>query len=376
LESSRLHRASLFKNDYYHVVSVIASVHGVVGEHRYSQEEITSSFTEIAAAVGAQSAVIDRIHRATEVKFRNLALPAEAYPNLLDFTASNDAFIRVALKLGAEAILAALEKAGLNPEQVDYVMATSITGIATPSLETRLVPIVGFRSDIKRVPMFGLGCAAGAAGIARLADYLLGHPDDVAVLLSVELCSLTLQYDDLSMANIVSSGLFGDGAGALVMVGANRAGEMGLTGPRVIASHSQIYPDSEDAMGWNIGSKGFEIVLSPSVGELVSQNLGEEVNSFLSKYGLKTKDIARWVCHSGGPKILEAVESSLDLREGELALSWISLAEKGNLSSAAVLHILSDLLEGRGIEKPLAGTPGLLLAMGPGFSSELVLLEW
>ena len=325
---------------------------------------------------GTQSAVIDRIHRATEVKFRNLALPAEAYRNLTDFTASNDAFIRVALKLGAEAILAALEKAGLNPDQVDYVMATSITGIATPSLETRLVPIVGFRSDIKRVPIFGLGCAAGAAGIARLDDYLLGHPDEVAVLLSVELCSLTLQYDDLSMANIVSSGLFGDGAGALVMVGANRAVKMGLTGPRVIASHSQIYPDSADAMGWNIGSKGFGIVLSASVGDLVSENLGEEVRGFLGRYGLQTKDIARWVCHSGGPKILEAVESSLDLREGELALSWISLAEKGNLSSAAVLHILSDLLEGRGIEKPMAGTPGLLLAMGPGFSSELVLLEW
>lgn len=357
-------------------MSVIASVHGVLGGHRYSQEEITSSFTEIAAAEGTQSAVIDRIHRATEVKFRNLALPSEAYRSLTDFTASNDAFIRVALKLGAEAILGALEKAGINPDQVDYVMATSITGIATPSLETRLVPIVGFRSDIKRVPIFGLGCAAGAAGIARLADYLLGHPDDVAVLLSVELCSLTLQYDDLSMANIVSSGLFGDGAGALVMVGARRAQEMGLSGPRVIASHSQIYPDSEDAMGWNIGSKGFGIVLSASVGDLVSQNLGEEVNSFLSNYGLKTKDIARWVCHSGGPKILEAVESSLDLQEGELALSWISLAEKGNLSSAAVLHILSDLLEGRGIEKPVAGTPGLLLAMGPGFSSELVLLEW
>jgi alkylresorcinol/alkylpyrone synthase len=350
-------------------MSVIASVHGIVGEYRYSQEEITSSFIKIASAEGNQSAVIDRIHQATQVKFRSLALPAEAYPELIDFTASNDAFIGVALKLGAEVILAALGKAGLKPEDVDYVMATSITGIATPSLETRLVPIVGFRSDIKRVPIFGLGCAAGAAGIARLDDYLLGHPDDVAVLLSVELCSLTLQYDDLSMANIVSAGLFGDGAGALVMVGAERAKRMGLIGPRVVASHSQIYADTEDAMGWNIGSKGFKIVLSASVGDLVSENLG-------ASHGLETKDITRWVCHPGGPKILKAVETSLDLGKGELALSWSSLAEKGNLSSAAVLHILSDLLEGHGMEKPKEGTPGLLLAMGPGFSSELVLLEW
>lgn len=357
-------------------MSVIAAVHGVVGEHRYSQEEITSSFTQIVSPQGNQSAVIDRIHKATEVKFRSLALPAEAYRELDGFTASNDAFISVALRLGAEAILNALKKAGIRADEVDYVIATSITGIATPSLETRLVPIVGFRSDIKRMPIFGLGCAAGAAGIARLDDYLLGHPDGVAILLSVELCSLTLQSDDLSMANIVSSGLFGDGAGALVMVGARRAERMGLKGPRVIASHSQIYAESEDAMGWNIGSKGFSIVLSAAVGELVSQNIGTEVRRFLSEHSLKPSDISRWVCHSGGPKILEAVESSLDLQDGQLALSWLSLAEKGNLSSAAVLHILSDLLAGHGIEKPVAGTPGLLLAMGPGFSSELVLLEW
>jgi alkylresorcinol/alkylpyrone synthase len=357
-------------------VPVIASVHGVLGENPYSQEEITRSFNEIATPTDTQRAVIERIHQATQVKSRHLALQAERYPELSSFTASNNAFIEVALKLGAESINAALNKAGLVASDVDYVMATSITGLAVPSLETRLVPIVGFRSNVKRVPIFGLGCAAGAAGIARLADYLVGHPDGVALLLSVELCSLTVQYDDLSMANIVSSGLFGDGAGALVMVGERRAEKLGITGPRVIASASQIYPESEDAMGWNIGSKGFGIVLSPSVGELVSNNLRGEIESFLDQHGLTTSDITRWVCHSGGPRILEAVEESLHLGNGELALSWNSLAEKGNLSSAAVLHILSDLLEGRGMEKPVAGTPGLLLAMGPGFSTELVLLEW
>ena len=202
---------------------MIASVHGVLGENPYSQEEITRSFNEIATPTDTQRAVIERIHQATDVKSRHLALPAERYPELSGFTATNDAFIEVALKLGAEAINAALNKAGLDASDVDYVMATSITGLAVPSLETRLVPIVGFRSNVKRVPIFGLGCAAGAAGIARLADYLVGHPDGVALLLSVELCSLTVQYDDLSMANIVSSGLFGDGAGALVMVGERRS---------------------------------------------------------------------------------------------------------------------------------------------------------
>jgi alkylresorcinol/alkylpyrone synthase len=357
-------------------MSVIASVCGVVGENRYSQEEITASFSRIVSPIGEKDSVIDRIHRATEVKYRGLALPAKAYGELKNFGDTNDAFISVALKLGADAIGMALTEAGLQADAVDFIMATSITGLATPSLEARLVPILGFREDIKRLPIFGLGCAGGAAGIARTHDYLMGHPDDVAILLSVELCSLTLQSDDMSMANIVSSGLFGDGAAAVVMVGERRAELMGIKGPRVVASHSRIYPDTEDAMGWNIGGSGFRIVLSPLVGEVILQNLGAHVDEFLGEHGLETTDIARWVCHSGGPKILDAVEKSLNLNDGELDVTWRSLAEKGNLSSAAVLHVLSDVIEGCGGEKPIQGTPGLLLAMGPGFCSELVLLEW
>ncbi len=357
-------------------MSVIASVQGVLGKHKYRQDEITELFSAIASPSGSQKAVIKRIHQATGVQFRGLSLPIDEYPKLLDFKASNDKFIEIALKLGAEVINSALEQAGVKAEEVDYILSTSITGIATPSLEARLISIVGFRPDVKRVPIFGLGCSAGAAGIALGADYLTGHPDAVALLLSVELCSLTLQHDDLSMANIVSSGLFGDGAGALVIVGEHRAKNMGITGPRVIASRSHVFPNSEEALGWDIGNKGFSIVLSSTVNELINENLEKEVTTFLAENNLKISEITRWVCHSGGPKILEAVEKSLNLHNGELALSWNCLAAKGNLSSAAVLHILSDLLDGQGIEKPAKGTPGLLLAMGPGFSTELVLLEW
>ncbi|MBC7462928.1 MAG: type III polyketide synthase [Actinobacteria bacterium] len=357
-------------------MSVIASVHGVLGAHRYSQEEITGFFSKIVAPQGKENALIDRIHKATEVKYRSLVLSADGYDKLDNFGAANDAFIRIGLELGADAILSALETAGLSAKDVDFVMATSVTGVATPSLEARLVPIVGFRPDIKRVPIFGLGCVAGAAGIARLHDYLLGHPDDVAVLLSVELCSLTLQSDDVSMANIVSSGLFGDGAAAVVMVGKQRAERMGITGPRVIASRSRMYPDTEDTMGWDIGSSGFRIVLSASLSSLVEKYLGDDVDGFLHEQGLEISDIAQWVCHTGGPKVLQAIEKSLELHEGQLAVSWNSLAESGNLSSASVLHVLRDVLERRGVDKPEPGTPGLLMAMGPGFCSELVLLEW
>ena len=348
----------------------------MLGAHRYSQEEIIARFTTIVSPLGRESAAINRIHKATEVKFRNLALPVDAYSELGSFGASNDAFIRIGLELSAEVILAALNQAGLNAADVDFVMATSVTGVATPSLDARLVPILGLRPDVKRVPIFGLGCVAGAAGIARLHDYLLGHPDDVAVLLSIELCSLTLQSDDVSMANIVASGLFGDGAAAVVMVGEQRAKRLGISGPRVISSQSRMYPDTEEVMGWEIGGSGFRIVLSASVSEVIAQYLADDVDSFLGAQNLRITDIERWVSHTGGPKVLQAIEESLNLHDGQLDPSWRSLAESGNLSSASVLHILRDILQGRGVEKPKPGTPGLLLAMGPGFCSELVLLEW
>lgn len=325
---------------------------------------------------GKEIPAILRIHEATEVKYRSLVLPLEAYTELDSFAASNDAFIRVGLELGAKVIVDALAEAGLIPSDVDFVMATSVTGVATPSLEARLVPIVGFRPDVKRVPIFGLGCVAGAAGIARVHDYLLGHPEDVAVLLSIELCSLTLQSDDVSMANIVASGLFGDGAAAVVMVGERRAERMGISGPRVVSSRSRMYPDTEELMAWDIGGSGFRIMLSASISDVIAQYLGEDVDAFLSDEGLKLGDIKSWVCHTGGPKVLQVIEGSLNLTGDQLKASWNSLAECGNLSSSSVLHVLRDTIAGRGVERPKPGTSGLLLAMGPGFCAELVLLEW
>lgn len=357
-------------------MSIIAAVNGVLGAHKYSQEELTATFAKIVSPQGKEIPTITRIHRATEVKYRSIAFPVDAYSELDSFAASNDAFIRIGLELGTKAIESALDEAGLKASDVDFVMSTSITGVATPSLEARLVPIVGFRPDVKRIPIFGLGCVAGAAGIARVHDYLLGHPDEVAVLLSIELCSLTLQSDDASMANIVASGLFGDGAAAVVMVGEERAKRMGITGPRVISSRSRMYPDTEELMAWNIGGSGFRIVLSASISDVIARYLGDDVEEFLEGQDLEIADIASWVCHTGGPKVLEAIQDSLNLHEDQLEASWISLAESGNLSSSSVLHVLRDTLDGRGVDKPVAGTPGLLLAMGPGFCSELVLLEW
>ncbi len=359
------------------MVTTIAGVHGVLGPYGYPQHEITEAFGAVVSPDGGHRAVVERIHAATGVRKRYLALPLEDYGGLDGFGAANDAFIRVGLELAEQAILGALDRVGLTPADVDLILSTSVTGIAAPSLEARLALRMGFRPDVKRVPVFGLGCVAGASGIARVHDYLLGDPEGVAVLVSVELCSLTVQRDDVSMPNVVASGLFGDGSAAVVMVGSARAAAMGLAGPTVISSRSRIYPDTERTMGWDVSEKGFRIVLSAGVPEVITTYVGDDVSDFLADHELKTIDITRWVCHPGGPKVLDAMQEALDLHDGQLDVTWRSLAQIGNLSSSSVLHVLADTIDGRdGVAVPEPGTAGLLLAMGPGFCAEMVLLQW
>ncbi|MFD5685018.1 type III polyketide synthase [Streptomyces bacillaris] len=347
----------------------IAAVHGALPPHRHTQREVTDMVARTCLPPGADRRVLDRLHRNARVRTRHTVLPLDAYAGLDGFGAANDVFIRSAVDLGGQALRGALRGAGLRPTDVDLLMFTSVTGIAAPSVDARLVTRLGLRSDVKRLPVFGLGCVAGAAGVARIHDYLLGHPDDVAVLLSVELCSLTFQRHDTAPANLVATALFGDGAAAVVALGDRRA----VAGPEIVATRSRMYPETEHVMGWNIGSTGFGVVLDPGVPDVVRQYLADDVREFLDEHGLKPKDIARWVCHPGGPKVLETVTEVLDLPDGALDVTWRSLADVGNLSSASVLHVLRDTLEHR---RPEPGTPGLLLAMGPGFCCELVLLRW
>jgi len=348
----------------------IASVGTAAPPHYYDQEALLAAFQVAWAAQHHNPRRVSQLHRAVQVGGRHLALEMEAYPTL-DFAAANDAFIRVGSDIGAQAIDRALATAGLAPTDIDAIFTTTVTGVATPSLDARLVNRLGLRSDVRRTPMFGLGCVAGAAGIARVADYLVGHPDHVAVLLSVELCSLTLQGQDLTIPNLIATGLFGDGAAAVVMTGAHHSRATGL--PRVVASRSRFYPDTERVMGWDVGNTGFQIVLSAEVPNMVHQHMGSDVDSFLGDHGLSRDDIDRWICHPGGPKVLRAFERTLGLSEHDTGLTWRSLREVGNLSSASVLHVLRDTLDQRPCQP---GDRGLILAMGPGFCSELVLLEW
>lgn len=354
-------------------VTCIASAHGVLAPHHYSQEEISQALLAQFLDDPQLQPVLAKLHEATGVRSRNLAVPIEHYEKLDGFGTANDIFLDVGVELAEQAVTGALRDADLAPEDVDLIAFVTVTGLAVPGIEARLIPKLGMRPDVRRLPMVGMGCVAGAAGVARLHDMLSGNPDAVAVLVSVELCSLTLQRDDFSMANLVGSGLFGDGAAAVVLVGEARAAELGLIGPYVVSSRSSLYPASERLMGWDITNNGFKIVLSPEVAAVVEDNIGGDATAFLGQHDLTVADIMRWVSHPGGPKILRAVERSLDLPDDALAVTWESLARIGNLSSASVLHVLSDTLDRH---PPGTGQPAMMLAMGPGFCSELVLLRW
>jgi alkylresorcinol/alkylpyrone synthase len=311
------------------------------------------------------------IHRAALVAGRHLALPLEAYPALQGLGARNDAFLRVGLEVGEAAVRDGLARAGLAPADVDHLYFVTVTGIATPSLEARLANRLRMKPSVKRTPIFGLGCLAGAAGVARAADLLRAFPEDVAILLSVELCSLTIQKEDLSVPNVVATGLFGDGAAAVVLAGGER--RVSAPAPRVLATRAVLYPDTEWVMGWDVVDTGFKVVLSAKVPEVVEAHLGGDVDRFLADHGLERGRIRHWIAHPGGPRVLQAFERAVGIGPAETARSWRSLREVGNLSSASVLFVLADLLESGEARE---GDLGLLAAMGPGFSAELVLLRW
>lgn len=356
---------------------VIVSAATALPEHRYAQSEITTAFSELIVrrqdSGRSLAEVVARTHEATQVSARHLVLSLPEYETLDNFGKANDVFLREAPPLAARAAADALDAAGLSATDVDLIASTTVTGVAVPSIDARLVPILGLRSNVRRLPLVGLGCVAGASGIARVADLLRGDPDGVAILVSVELCSLTLQHDDTSMANIVASGLFGDGAAAVVLVGDRRAERMGLTGPSVVSSHAHLFEDTERVMGWDVGSSGLRVVLSPDVPRLVESEMQGVVADHLGRHGLSSADIEIWVAHSGGPKVLTALEDALSLPESATQDTWASLSEVGNLSSASVLDVL-----GRTLRRIPAGSHqrAMLVAMGPGFCAELVLLRW
>jgi alkylresorcinol/alkylpyrone synthase len=359
----------------------ILSAASAFPKYYYSQDVLCRALEEYWGDKLESPALMRRLHRHTGVEGRYLSLPLHAYTKLATWGQTNSLWIQTAVELGKQAVCRALNHAGLAPRDLGAFFFTSVTGISSPSIDALLINRMGLSPSIRRIPMFGLGCVAGAAGISWAADYVKAHPSQLAVLLSVELCSLTLQREDLSVANLISAGLFGDGAAAVIVAGEQcelpnpevASDRIEFAGPKILATRSVFYPETQDMMGWAISEKGFRIVLSREVPKLVRQRLGGDVDAFLAETGYARDDIGSWVLHTGGPKVLEATQAALGLDDGQLDASWDCLRKTGNLSSASVLVVLEEVMKRR---RPASGTLGLLAAMGPGFCSELVLLQW
>jgi alkylresorcinol/alkylpyrone synthase len=347
----------------------IAAAASAFPDHYYPQAVLTAALEQFWGERLRSPALLRRLHEHAQVNGRYLALPIYAYPGLKTWGEANRAWIETAEKIGGEALCRAATKAGISGQDIDALFFVSVTGVSSPSIDAKLINRLKLNPNIRRVPIFGLGCVAGAAGISQAADYVRAYPDRIAALVSVELCSLTLQHDDLSMANLISSGLFGDGAAAVLIAGA----ECGLPGPEIVATRSVFYPDTERVMGWDISERGFQIVLAPEVPQVIREHLREDADTFLAEHGLTRADIGCWVLHTGGPRVLEATQQALELDREAVDASWDCLGRVGNLSSASVLVVLEEVMAHRA---PPAGTWTVLAAMGPGFCSELVLMRW
>ena len=314
--------------------------------------------------------IIDRLTQSSGVTHRNLILPLERYPELKGFEERNKIYTMSILDLAENCVKKLQERTGFNWSDLGLIVSTSITGIAVPSIDARLMNRLPIPHHIARLPLFGLGCLGGVAAINRAKDLLEAYPQKLALVLAAEACTLTFQFQDLSMANMVACSLFGDGAGAVLLAGKDhplaRAGKL-----EILDTGSFFYPNTEEVMGWEMWDSGFKVVLSGSVPSMVEKFVGHDIETFLSLHKLSTENINNIISHPGGPKVLVALSKVLKKEESYLMHSWQSLAQQGNMSSVSVFNVLERSLN----EKSLRSGYGLGLAMGPAFNTELTLYQ-
>jgi alkylresorcinol/alkylpyrone synthase len=320
----------------------------------------------IELALGPRSREIVRLlpmFGNTGIERRYSCVPIEWYENLHDWPERNQVYLESAVELLEVATRRVLERAGRRPEEIDAIVAVSTTGIATPSLDALLMERMSLRRDVKRLPIFGLGCAGGAIGLARAAAVARTNPDALVLFLVVELCALCFRRDDFSKSNIVATALFGDGAAAALVSTARE-------GARIVAGGEYTWPDSLDVMGWEVTSQGFKAIFSRDIPELVTTKLHDVVVDFLAQRGLTLRDIDCFVCHPGGAKVIDALEVAFELESGSLRSARDVLRDYGNMSAATVMFVLERTI---GDSKPWKRA--LVSALGPGFTAGFTLLE-
>lgn len=358
----------------------------------YSQEVLAAALRKFCLSMDLDFDldVIDRFFTNVKINGRYFALPLDSFYDIPGPAATARAALDASINLSEENLLRLLEKTNLHPKEISQISSVSLTP-AVPSLDTRLMNRIPFSGNLKRCPMYGFGCLGGAAGMARVVDYLEGHPKEAAILFSVEIASAlwqgSIQLDLQSMINslsedpslhsdiistIVTAALFGDGSGAVLMVGRDHPlAQPGL--PRIIDTRASWLPNSTHLMGMELADTGFRNILRPEVADYIKVGLRQAIDPLLEAHNLTVDKISRWIVHPGGPKVIDTVEEELGLDPEVLQLSRETLARVGNLSSSTVLHMLDQTFSK---EQPPQGSYGLLMAMGPGFSQELLLLQW
>src|ERR1700682_3187761 len=311
----------------------------------------------------AMMSIVDnaRVHN------RHAIFPIEYTVEPRALSKTNEEYMEHAIKLGREAAEQCLERAGLAPADIDLIITVSCAGFMIPSLDAHLIHLMGFRPNVRRMPLTELGCAAGAMALGRAADYLKAEPGGNVLIIAVELPTLTFQRKDISQANLISSILFGDGAAAVVVSGKS------ARGPKILASETYTFPHFLGAMGFDLRDSGFHILLAKDVPEMIGARIGGLVQGFLDRHGRKREEIKGWILHPGGARLLGNIETELGLKKCDTQPSWDILGNVGNLSSATILFILQEWIEKRPIQP---GEYGLAAAFGPGFSAEFLLLQW
>lgn len=352
-----------------HPAITVAATATAVPEYAITREDVKHYFQRVFhvddARANAMMAIVDN----AQVKRRYCIHPVDYIIEARPLARITEEYIEHAIRLGERVAADSLARAGMQAAAVDLLITVSCTGVMIPSLDAHLINRLGFRSDVRRLPITELGCAAGAAALGRAHDFLRAFPQGNVLLVAVEIPSLTFQRGNTSQANLISSILFGDGAAAAVITGGHANG----SGVRVLGTESYLFPHSIDAMGFDLKETGFHIVLSRDVPQMIRERIGALVDGFLARHGLTRDSVSAFLLHPGGQKLLHFIEEELGLARSSTQPSWNVLADYGNLSSASVLFVLNEWMEQR---KPPPGDYGLLAAFGPGFSAEMLLLQW
>ncbi len=347
--------------------AAIAATATAVPEHAVTREDVKAYFGQVFPLKGARLEAMMAIVDHSEIRQRFCILPVDELIRPRSLERISEQYREHAIRLGRAVATDCLGRARMRPEEIDLIITVSCTGVMIPSLDAHLINDMGFRANVQRLPITELGCSAGACAVSRAREFLRAFPGRSVLIVAVELPSLTFQRESLSQANLISTILFGDGAAAAVVTGRASAG------PQVLDSESFLFPDSIDAMGFDLKDSGFHIVLSRDVPEMIRARIRELVGCFLERNGLDAERIDAFVLHPGGRKLLASIEEELGLPRERTQPSWDVLREYGNLSSASVLFVLHEWLSSRSVAP---GSYGLMAAFGPGFAAEQVLLQW